>query len=49
VFDEFKAIQHKKKQEEEVRQKEAEEEKKQQELQKQMAKVDLNEYKPKYG
>lgn len=49
VFDEFKAIQSKKKVEEEKKQKEAEEEQKKQEMQQQMENMHLEDYKPKYG
>lgn len=46
MFDEFKAKQSRKKEEEEKKQKEVEEMK---ELEKQMANIKLNDYKPKYG
>jgi NIMA (never in mitosis gene a)-related kinase 1/4/5 len=53
VFDEFRAIQSKKKAEEEQKKQEAkkeEEEKKMaEELEKKLAAVNLNQYKPKYG
>jgi hypothetical protein len=49
VFDEFKALQQKKKADEEKKQREQEEEQRKKELEKQLSNMKLNDYKPKYG